>query len=766
MSSSTSRILLVLGATVFAGSAAPAMAQQDNAAEASDAIEELVVTARRRDESLQDVPIAITAFTGEQLDRVGADTLISVGQSTPNVTLEVSRGTNTTITAFIRGVGQQDPVAGFEAGVGLYIDDVYLNRPQAAVLDIYDVDRIEVLRGPQGTLYGRNTIGGAIKYVTKGLSDETEAKVRASYGTYNQMDLVVTASTPLSENFRIGGSLARLTRDGFGDNLNLPGLENYNKDVLGGRFSMEWDVTDAFDLRLSGDFIEDDSDPRQGHRLTVGAFSGAPILDDVFDTRSGLNSPTQKVEASGVALTANWRLSDTITLRNILSQREDETTTPIDFDSLPVVDLDVPAIYENEQLSNELQLIYESERLSGVAGFYWLDANAFNTFDVILAQLGAVLDPPLPGLNANTYGDVDTESWAVYADFSYNISDAFAVSLGGRYTVDERTSRVLRTTYLFGASPDLGGTGVPIAVTSDFLGSREFKEFTPRVSVNWTPNDDQNLYFTYSEGFKGGSFDPRGQTSAAPDIDGDGTVSDAEIFEFMSFDPEFVDSYEVGVKSSWMDGRVKTSLAVFFADYTDVQIPGSFGFDSNGDGVNDTFIGITSNAGDADMTGIEFEGSAMLSDAFSLGWAIGYLDAEFNEFIDATGNNVADERVFQNTPDLTANATLTYQNDMDLFGNAGTFFVIGSASYRSEASQFEFPTVELDQPGFTLLDLSLVWEDDDGHWRVGLHGKNLTDEEYKVAGYYFPAPTLGLEGSVTAFYGNPRTITGTVEYRF
>jgi iron complex outermembrane receptor protein len=757
---------LVLGATVFAGSAAPAMAQQDNAAEASDAIEELVVTARRRDESLQDVPIAITAFTGEQLDRVGADTLISVGQSTPNVTLEVSRGTNTTITAFIRGVGQQDPVAGFEAGVGLYIDDVYLNRPQAAVLDIYDVDRIEVLRGPQGTLYGRNTIGGAIKYVTKGLSDETEAKVRASYGTYSQMDLVVTASTPLSENFRIGGSLARLTRDGFGDNLNLPGLENYNKDVLGGRFSMEWDVTDAFDLRLSGDFIEDDSDPRQGHRLTVGAFSGAPILDDVFDTRSGLNSPTQKVEASGVALTANWRLSDTITLRNILSQREDETTTPIDFDSLPVVDLDVPAIYENEQLSNELQLIYESERLSGVAGFYWLDANAFNTFDVILAQLGAVLDPPLPGLNANTYGDVDTESWAVYADFSYNISDAFAVSLGGRYTVDERTSRVLRTTYLFGASPDLGGTGVPIAVTSDFLGSREFKEFTPRVSVNWTPNDDQNLYFTYSEGFKGGSFDPRGQTSAAPDIDGDGTVSDAEIFEFMSFDPEFVDSYEVGVKSSWMDGRVKTSLAVFFADYTDVQIPGSFGFDSNGDGVNDTFIGITSNAGDADMTGIEFEGSAMLSDAFSLGWAIGYLDAEFNEFIDATGNNVADERVFQNTPDLTANATLTYQNDMDLFGNAGTFFVIGSASYRSEASQFEFPTVELDQPGFTLLDLSLVWEDDDGHWRVGLHGKNLTDEEYKVAGYYFPAPTLGLEGSVTAFYGNPRTITGTVEYRF
>jgi iron complex outermembrane receptor protein len=761
------RMIWVVGTALVAANAGPAVAQQNDSPEASSGeIEELIVTARRRDESLQDVPIAITAFTGEQLERIGADTLVSVGQSTPNVTLEVSRGTNTTITAFIRGVGQQDPVAGFEAGVGLYVDDVYLNRPQAAVLDIYDVDRIEVLRGPQGTLYGRNTIGGAIKYVTKRLSDEREAKVRVSYGTANQFDVVLTGSTPLSDNFRIGGSLARLTRDGFGDNLNLPGVENYNKDVLGGRFSMEWDVTDNFDLRLSGDFVRDDSDPRQGHRLTVGAASGAPILDDVFDTRSGLNSPTQKVEASGVALTANWELSDTLTLRNILSSREDETTTPIDFDSLPVVDLDVPAIYENEQFSNELQLIYESDRLSGVAGFYWLDANAFNTFDVILDQLGSVLDPPLPGLNANTYGDVDTESWAVYADFSYAISDTFGVSVGGRYTVDERTSQVLRTTYLGGASPALGGTGTPLVVTSDFLGSREFKEFTPRVSVNWTPNDDQNLYFTYSEGFKSGSFDPRGQTSAAPDIDGDGTVSEDEIFEFMAFDPEFVDSYEVGVKSSWMDGRVKTSVAVFFADYTDVQIPGSFGFDSNGDGTNDTFIGITSNAADADMTGIEFEGSALLSDNFTLGWAIGYLDAEFNEFIDASGNNVADERVFQNTPDLTASGTLTYQNPMDLFGNGGTFFVIGSASYRSEASQFEFPTVELDQPSFTLLDLSLVWEDYDGHWRAGLHGKNLADEEYKVAGYYFPAPTLGLEGSVTAFYGNPRTITATVEYRF
>jgi iron complex outermembrane receptor protein len=746
------------------GAAAPVLAQDNEEAEeaSAGALEEVLVTARRRDESLLDVPVAMTAFSSEQLERQGYQDLVAVGQASPNVTLEVSRGTNTTLTAFIRGVGQQDPVAGFEAGIGIYIDDVYLNRPQAAVLDIYDVERIEVLRGPQGTLYGRNTIGGAIKYVTKGLADEPTAKIRGSYGSFSQIDLVATGSVPISDSFRIGGSVARLTRDGFGKNLNLDNMDNYDKDLLGARLSMEWDVTEDFSLRFMGDYIKDESAPKQGHRLTIGNVSGTPILNNVYNTRAGLNSPKQSVEAWGVALTAEWELSDTLTLRNVLSQREDDTTTPIDFDSLSVADLDVPAIYENEQLSNELQLIYEGDRLSGVAGLYYLDANAFNTFDVILGQTGAVIG--LPGLNANTYGDVDTKSWAVYADFSYQLADQWSASLGGRWTSDKRTSRVLRRTFIGGASPDLGGTGIPIAVTSDFLGSNTFEEFTPRASVSWQPNDNQNLYLTYSEGFKGGSFDPRGQTSAAPDIDGDGIVSDEEIFEFMAFDPEFVESWEIGLKSSWLDGRVYTAIAVFTGDYTDVQIPGSFGYDTNGDGINDSFIGITSNAADADIDGVEFEGTAMLSDSFTLGWAIGYLDAQFNEFIDATGANVADERVFQNTPEWTGNLTGTWTTPLSVFGNDGEFFLIGSASYRDDTSQFEIPTPELDQAAFTLWDLSLVWEGDSGHWQVALHAKNLTDERYKVAGYYFPA--LGLEGNITAFYGNPRTVTGTVEYRF
>src|SRR5512144_2228296 len=179
---------------------------EDKASTASD--QDIVVTARRRNELLLDVPVAVTAYSGEQLDRQGALDITDVADTTPNVTLEVSRGSNSTLTAFIRGVGQQDPVAGFEQGVGIYLDDVYLNRPQGAVLDIYDLDRVEVLRGPQGTLYGRNTIGGAIQYVTRRLSADAELSARVNLGTYNQADLVVSASTPVdpASNLRVGAS--------------------------------------------------------------------------------------------------------------------------------------------------------------------------------------------------------------------------------------------------------------------------------------------------------------------------------------------------------------------------------------------------------------------------------------------------------------------------------------------------------------------------------------------------------------------------------
>ncbi|MDP2131490.1 MAG: TonB-dependent receptor [Erythrobacter sp.] len=766
------RALLLAGCAGIATFAAPVHAQDmaGDSASVSDQAEEgvIIVTARRREERLIDVPLSITALSGESLEQQGIQDLTQIGQQVPNITLEVSRGTNTTLTAFIRGVGQQDPVAGFEAGVGLYVDDVYLNRPQAAVLDIYDVERIEVLRGPQGTLYGRNTIGGAIKYVTAELPDDTSVKIRGTYGSYDQADLIITASTPITDNLKIGASGARLSRGGFGDNLTL-GTENYNKDVWAARGTIEFDNGPVF-IRLSGDYVKDNSEARQGHRLIPGLLSGAPVLDDVFDTRAGLNIVDQEVEAYGGAINIAVEVSDTITLKSITGYREDKSTTPIDFDSLPAVDLDVPARYENEQFSQEFQLLYESDKLSGVLGVYYLDANAFTAFDVALFTTVA-------GLTAQTLGDVDTKTWSIFGDFTYDLTDTISVSLGGRYTNDKRSSQVLRTTFLGGFSDLFGGAGFPIAVTSDFEGSRTFKDFNPRASISWQPNADHNLYFTYSQGFKGGGFDPRGQTTACRNSAG-GACTEQEVFDFMGFEPETVDSFELGWKASLLDNRLNISIAGFLGQYDNVQIPGSVGFDSNGDGTNDSFIGITSNAASADVNGIEFEGNALVGrdfagdgSRFSINWSLGVIDAKFNTFIDNFGNDVADQRVFQNTPDLTAHMGF----NLGLPVGSGMMDFIGLASLRSDASQFEVANPFLDQDGFVLVDASVVYTADSGLFSIGLHGKNLFDKEYIVAGYNFVAggvggapfiPTLGREGTLTGFFGDPRRIFVTAQVNF
>ncbi|MEM9839545.1 MAG: TonB-dependent receptor [Pseudomonadota bacterium] len=760
--------------------ASPAFAQETAV---DDEIDDVVTvtSARRRGENLQDVPLAVTQVSGERLNELGAIDITQVAQTTPNVTLEVSRGTNTTITAFIRGVGQQDPVAGFEAGVGIYIDDVYLNRPQGNVLDVYDVERIEVLRGPQGTLYGRNTIGGAVKYVTKRLGDEPTLRLRGSYGSFNQRDVLASAELPITDSLRAGAAIASFNRDGFGENLTT-GEENYNKEVLSARGSIEFDPNDRLFVRLTTDYLRDTSNTRGGHREIPGIASGAPVLNDVFDSRGGILGPNE-VTAWGAALTAEYKLTDNLSVKSITAFRGDDTETQIDFDALPAEDVDVPAIYENEQFTQEIQFTYEGDAVQGIGGLFYIDANAFNTFDVVLASTGALIS--LPGLNANTTGDVDTQSWALFADASFDLGEligmqGFELSLGGRYTEDERSADVLRRTFIGGRIPELGGDNPTlIATTSDFQGAETFTDFSPRASLAYSPNSEHNFYVSYSNGFKGGGFDPRGQSSAAIDFDNDGDVDDADIFDFFLFEPEEVDSYELGWKSTLLDGRLRNNVAVFFADYTNVQIPGSAGGTDPTTGAP-TFIGVTTNAGAAEISGLEIEGTAVLSenlfgldDSFSIDYSLGLIDAEYTEFIVA-GADVSDQRVVQNTPETSAALTTNYR--VPAFGGDLAFLTV--TSYKGDVNQFEVPNPLIDQEAYTLFDASLVWTSADGRISAALHGKNLFDEEYRVAGYNFVAQnpdgsivqpvasTLGVEGIATSFYGPPRQVFGTIEVRF
>ncbi|MDG6078054.1 TonB-dependent receptor [Erythrobacter litoralis] len=772
LGSSGALALAMFAQPAAAQSTAPPIDDEADVAVATDEGNVIVVTARRREERLQDVPIAVTALSGDQLEARGAIDITDVALTTPSVTLEASRGTNSTLTAFIRGVGQQDPVAGFEAGVGIYLDDVYLNRPQAAVLEIYDVERIEVLRGPQGTLYGRNTIGGAIKYVTKRLGDDPRLSLRATYGTYDQADLTASFAMPIGDSgLAIGGGGAVLTREGFGTNLTT-GEENYDKAILAARGSIEYDRGAVF-VRLSGDYTDDNSNPRGGHRLIPGLQSGTPVLDDVFDTRGGLNDPKQDVEAYGGSLFVEVEAGDAVTLRSITGYRKDDSGTPIDFDALPAVDVDVPAFYNNEQFSQEVQALVDLGRFNGLVGFYYLDANARTVFDV-----------RLPGtVTALTFGDVDTETYAVFGDATFEITPQISISGGARYTWDTRRSDILRQVFVGGGSPFFGGPGVLFQTTSNFEGERDFEEFTPRVSLSFQPTRDHLFYASYSKGFKGGGFDPRGVTTAAPDQNGDGTISDAEVFEFITFDPETVDAYEIGYKGSLLDNRLNLSLAAFRSDYTDVQIPGSVGAVVNG---QQTFIGVTTNAGEARIQGIEAEGSAILAEDFAgptsnlvLSGMVSYLDAEYRQFIDARGIDVADRRAFQNTPEWAASGTISTNLPL----GSGYVNINGTASYRSRTQQFELRNPLLDQEGFTLFQASVVWHVPGDRFSLGLHGRNLTDEEYIVSGYSFLAqnpdtgeflrnadggfvPTLGSEGVLTAYYGNPRQVfvTATLDF--
>ncbi|WP_421990179.1 TonB-dependent receptor [Qipengyuania sp.] len=766
---------LLCGAATTAFIAAPAQAQSDDdpIAEAAPADDDniIIVTARRREERLLDVPVAVSALSGEELSQRGALDITDVGQTVPNVTLEASRATNSTLSAFIRGIGQQDPVSGFEQGVGIYLDDVYLNRPQAAVLDIYDVERIEVLRGPQGTLYGRNTIGGAVKYVTRRLPQETALKVRATYGTYDQAEGVITASTPLGDLARIGGSFARLSRGGFGDNLTT-GLENYNKDIWAGRASLELGgYGEPVFIRVQGDYTKDKSNPRGGHRLIPGLNSGAPVLDNVFDTRGGLNDPEQDVESYGVSLHAEVELGDALTFRSISAWRKDDSFTPIDFDALPAVDLDVPGAYFNEQISQEFQLVWDDGGpFSGLLGFYYLDAKADTLFDVRIFTT-------FPGLTAFTQANVDTETYAIFGDFTYDLTEQFSLSVGGRYTWDERSAEILRQNFLGGGSPIFGGAGVPFGGPStNFDGSREFKKFTPRASISFKPTPDHNIYASYSKGFKGGGFDPRGVGANAPAAI-PGAPTDAEVADFLSFAPEEVDSYEIGYKGSI--GILNIAAAAFYADYTDVQIPGSVACQVAG---LPTFCGVVSNAGKATFKGLELEANARFPGGFGLAGSLGYIDAQYDEYITNIGNtptDVADFRVVQNTPEFTGSITASYETPV----GPGDLYFGTTLSYRSKTSQFEIPNPFLDQDGFALLDASVVYTAPGDRWSVGVYGRNLFDKEYKTSGYTFvatdpvtgaivngangfPIPTLGPEGTLTAFYGNPRQVFATVTFTY
>ena len=732
----------VMKSVLLAGaawSAASSMAMAQDAAPQNDqtALDDVVVTARRRDEQLKDVPVAVSALSAEQLERTGAADITALQQQTPNATVQIARGSNSTLISFIRGVGQQDPLWGFEPGVGLYIDDVYVARPQGAVLDIFDVNRIEVLRGPQGTLYGRNTIGGAIKYVTKRLGDEFAFMGRGTIGSYNQRDALVSATLPLGETFAVGGAFAKYDRDGFGTNL-FTGEEQYDKDVTAYRASAEWTPTDQLFVRFAWDRVEDNSAPRHGHREVNSTTGGYTPPANIYDTNAGVQG-NQEVQTQGTAVTVEYTVNDTLTLKSISAWRSGDTATVIDFDQTPLPFLDVPAVYADEQFTQEFQALMQGDNWSGVAGLFYLDGKSSGVFDTIAGNLGLAIAAA---------GYVNTESFSAYADFSYDFSDRLHASLGGRYTQDKKDAGVQRFFYLGAArTPLTGGAARPIFATrTNYTADDTFEKFTPRASISYDLTEEMTGYASVSQGFKSGGWDMRGDAALVPS-----TVN--------GYQPETVTTYELGLKGTAFDRRMSFASAAFYSDFQDQQITTQQVATLPAVGI----ASVVDNAGASTIYGFEFEGRAFITDSITSNVSVGYLKNEFDQFITrVTGVpvDISNLRQPQNSPEWSAFWGVTWTGDVA----GGELNITPSISYRSDYHLFDAPDPILDQAAYTLVDLAAIWTAPNGHYQVALTGRNLTDEEYKVGGYNFAGATFN--NSISAFYGPPRTFSASVTVRY
>jgi iron complex outermembrane receptor protein len=744
MSMRHSGLSLAIALGLFAPLAHAQQAPEAPAAEEST-LDSIRVTARKREETLQDVPVAVTAFTPDAVDRLNIEDLSDLDAQVPNLTIYAARGSSSTVTAYIRGVGQSDPLWGVDPGVGLYLDDVYIARPQGALLDVFDVGRIEVLRGPQGTLYGKNTIGGAIKYVSRPLPETLDGFASITVGTDSQLDVKGAIGGPLfgeNSGLRARVAVASLNRDGFGENLNTRQPVS-DKEITAVRFSLGAYAGETFDAQFSFDWMDDKSGVRAARMLAPNRFAPTLLpLDSRYDVRNGMPN-VNDTEMKGISATFNWYPAAGSALEGwsfkyVAAKRESDTETNIDFDTLPNRIADVRALYSDQQTSQELQLNYDKGgRARGVIGLYSFDGTAG----------GRVQNNFFNLLFGDTQGKVDTDSTAVYADWTFDLTDRLKLDVGVRYTDEDKRARVLNRGYSDATFSR------PISVAANFDKSINFRNTSPKLSLDYQFNDDIMIYGLASRGFKSGGYNIRAQATAVPR-------------SANPFDDEQVDSLEIGTKMSLFDQRLFLNVSAFHNTYKDIQLSVFTAYDSNGDGIDDAFFGDFTNAGEGTVDGFELEYQWLPTTHWAITGNLAWLDARYDEYI-FKNVNIADQQEFTNAPEFSGALNVEYRTTL---GNAGSLSARLGYSYQSDV----VATTEvvrdpvtgaratpISQDGYGLLNAGVIWKPN-ATWTLSLQGSNLADEEYLTTGYNLVS-SLGV---LTGFYGPPRQFSLTARYDF
>jgi len=681
--------------------------------------DEITVTARRREETLYETPAAVTALNADAISSLNISNLDDVGKYVPNLTItRYGVGNTAQAAVFIRGIGLQDHIIVTDPGVGVYLDGVYLGRQMGANLSLNNIERVEVLRGPQGTLYGRNTLGGAVNIITRRPGSEEAFEVSLKAGSRGRVATDVYANFALSDEFAVAFSGGFTRRNGVGHALMIsnPEAEIGEELVFNGRLTADWQVNDRLSVLFSVDGMEAQNGQSpymiDFHPLTPtppieppgGCCNGdfghlnpslvAPDPDDSFSTVAGLESTSNR--GLGGSLTLEYEISDELAAKVLLSSRSTEYSGGLDDDDSTLNLSEFPETGEADQTSLEVQLNGEYGNVSFVGGVYYFEEEGetdsgpwvFSPFNTP----GALDNFGNPTCCGGDFGwfnlQQDTTSYAGYANVGFDVSDRLTLGVGGRYSRDEKDASAIFPTF----------------AERKFL-SNDWDAFTWDLNASFELRDRLNLYGQIQKGYQTGGYPPR--PFGGPD-------------QFEAFNETEALNFELGLKGVITE-RFTLLAAAFFTQYDDLALPFSDTLAGGG------FVTIVANAGESESKGIELEGVFSATDNFNINFSVGILDAEITQVDPGTvGIALGDTPAL--TPDLTYSITPQWNF---LLAGGGTVRAQIDYSYRDNmfGQSINNPAEELDDRG--LLGFAVDYVSPDGSWTLGVYGENVTDEVYE-----------------------------------
>lgn len=778
---------VAFGALAAGFMAMPAYAQQSENT-ASDATDSniIIVTAQKREENIQEVPIAISAVGKEYLQSRDITSIDDLGTIAPNVKFERAPGNSTIAQVSIRGSVTINPAVTWEPAVGIYLDGIYIAKNQGAIFDVADLERVEVLRGPQGTLYGRNTLAGAVNLITAKPTGELSGSAEISYGNFDyrrgKAVLNLPAIGPLS--IKLSGQLSK--RDGYYDVVpnpfpaaaifaNPPQVDDANS--LDGRSFMaqvRFEPTDNLTFDYMYDYSKYDQRPRPGQLLRVNRNGGpADIFDPASPSFTGVplglfadreRQSQQSLDANifertrtyGHALTATLDLG-AAELKSITAYRDLKFEDRLDLDGSPTDIATTARFTDMDSFSQELQIAGAAwdDRLKYVLGGFYYDEDA----STVNPQLFFGAFGPFGNQFDSRYAS-KTEAWAIYGQIDFDITEALTLTLGARYT--EETKSISRFLQVL-RDPTIPAAALPFTVADIQFGDlpdANYDDFSPSATLAYQINPDLNIYARFAKGFKSGGFN--GETNQFGPPTADCPTGTPELCN--PYEPETVNSYELGFKSVLADGVLTLNAAAFWDDHKNIQLSV---FDATG-AASSTVL----NAASATIKGLELEAVVRPADWLTINGSLAYLDAEYESFIEK-GVDVSDNRAFPHTPKYSASLGVDWRVAE---GNWGRFNLLSDLSFVSKYNAFPYqlqqtdPTAQVagdsESPGRVILNLRAAVSDIElgaAQFKLSAWVRNVTGED-APSNFIDFGPAFG--GLLLGYFPEPRTYGLTLGAEF